>query len=427
MLDYNFIASTVASLSDLPCFIAKDDSIDIVRLGFLSSASLTKFYKFLFQKRTDLSDAKPTKKPTFIRIVNRFGLSVLCVTMNVKPLTSILFGPFFLENKDVKNLTNELCSIEDLYFTPETANYFINIIPIKDSSFVQAWGQVLTRYLELPDSPYVKINTIVLNDQEMEEASTISENRINEATISSHYVYERELQNLMRNGDREKLKVLLLPRDTSTAALAQKHSVFEERVLGKNSIRAERNLIITLNVMFRQAAIDSGLPPLYVHSISEDIVRKIDNANDRESLMRIVEQMIDNYCNSINNIAYQNHSVNVVKVQKYIISNKSEKITLETLCGLTGLDESYLCRLFKRECHMTINEYIQTQRTNEAKWILASSDTPIIEIANLLGYSSQSYFCSVFKRIVGVTPSQYRMNRGNFYKMEDTPSKSIDL
>lgn len=130
----------------------------------------------------------------------------------------------------------------------------------------------------------------------------------------------------------------------------------------------------------------------------------------------LLSMMIDGYCNSINNISLQNHSVNVVKVQRYIVNNIDKKISLADLSELTDLDESYLCRLFKRECHMTINEYIQNQRINEAKWMLESSDNSIIDISHLLGFSTQSYFCSVFKKIVGISPAKYRLNHGNYYK-----------
>ena len=111
----------------------------------------------------------------------------------------------------------------------------------------------------------------------------------------------------------------------------------------------------------------------------------------------------------------QNHSVNIVKVQRYIINHIDERLSLEKLSEVASLDRSYLCRLFKRECHKTITEYIQTQRINEAKWILESSNKPLMEIAQILGYQDQSYFCSVFKKYTGMTPSTYRRNYGNYY------------
>ncbi|HAN42609.1 MAG TPA: hypothetical protein DCP98_04195 [Sphaerochaeta sp.] len=98
------------------------------------------------------------------------------------------------------------------------------------------------------------------------------------------------------------------------------------------------------------------------------------------------------------------------------LDSLDKKRSLADLSELTDLDESYLCRLFKRECHMTINEYIQNQRINEAKWMLESSDNSIIDISHLLGFSTQSYFCSVFKKIVGISPAKYRLNHGNYYK-----------
>lgn len=416
---YQDIANIIASVSDLPSFFIENGEISVIRTGFLSTATMKYIFKFFFKKKPgDKSKQKLSRKPKLLHVINPIGMSFLNLVLCPEPLKNMVFGPFFLEDKDTYTLIRNLCEISEGRFSEEDARDLIDSIPVKDSSFIQSWGQVISKFMGLPQGSYIKINTISESPNSREENFNISENRLTEAEITAHYRYEQELMQLVRQGDREKLRKLLLPKNTDTAHLAMRNSTFESRISKSNSIRTEKNFLITLNVLFRQAAGDAGLPPVYIHSISESIVSSIESSTDRSQLMDVIQTMIDAYCNSLNNMSLQNHSVNVVKVQRYILKNKNQKITLEDLCNLTGLDEAYLCRLFKRECHMTINEYIQEQRITEAKYLLESTKMPIVEISHTLGYSSQSYFCSVFRKLVGVSPSNYRMNNGRFYKFK---------
>lgn len=417
MKDYNEIASILAAVTNLPTFIICSDNIEVINPTYLSTSSLNKIRGLLFTKPFGNSmNAKFTKVPQLIRYVNSFGLSFLDIVLEINPIKTIVLGPFFLEEKDTENLVSVLCKDKENNFTETEARVLIDSIEIKDSTFIQAWGKVVMSLMEQPFGSYLRINTIKQNMTFQKEVPTIAENRLDEAEIALHYKFEHELKQLIRQGDREQLRKKLLPRTDSQLMMARQNSIFQRRNRGPNSLRTEKNLILTLNTLFRQAVDDAGLPPIYIHSISEDIAKKIEEADSSETLIGVIEQMIDGYCNSLNNIAIQNHSVNVVKVQRYIVNNIDKKITLADLSELTDLDESYLCRLFKRECHMTINEYIQNQRINEAKWMLESSDNSIIDISHILGFSTQSYFCSVFKKIVGVSPAKYRMNHGNYYK-----------
>ncbi len=417
MKDYNEIASILAAVTNLPTFIICSDNIEVINPTYLSTSSLNKIRGLLFTKPFGNStNAKLSKVPKLIRYVNGFGLSFFDVLLSVDPITTIVLGPFFLEEKDTNFLVSVLCNDKESNFSEQEARSLIESIETKDSMFIQACGKVALSLLGQPFGSYVKVNTIRQNMTFQKEVPTIAENRLDEADIALHYKFEHELKQLIKQGDREQLRKKILPRNDRELALARQNPVFQSRNKGPNSLRTEKNLILTLNTLFRQAVDDAGLPPIYIHSISEEMAEKIEDADSSEALVDVIEQMIDGYCNSINNISLQNHSVNVVKVQRYIVNNIDKKITLADLSELTDLDESYLCRLFKRECHMTINEYIQNQRINEAKWMLESSDNSIIDISHLLGFSTQSYFCSVFKKVVGVSPAKYRLNHGNYYK-----------
>lgn len=86
----------------------------------------------------------------------------------------------------------------------------------------------------------------------------------------------------------------------------------------------------------------------------------------------------------------------------------SEEITLSDLSKLTNKNPSYLSRRFKKETHMTLKNYVNMLRINEAKALLEESEISILDIALKVGIPDQSHFSQVFKKSVGMTPRMYR-------------------
>ncbi|MCD2491339.1 AraC family transcriptional regulator [Lacrimispora sp. NSJ-141] len=83
-------------------------------------------------------------------------------------------------------------------------------------------------------------------------------------------------------------------------------------------------------------------------------------------------------------------------------------VTLNDIAGSCSLSQSECCRLFKRILHQSPMEYVITCRINKSLPLLAEGTLSITEIAGLTGFQSSSYFTETFRRMTGVTPSQYR-------------------
>lgn len=72
------------------------------------------------------------------------------------------------------------------------------------------------------------------------------------------------------------------------------------------------------------------------------------------------------------------------------------------------LSSSYLCTLFKNETGLTLNQYLTDFRIEKAKKLLTDPRYKIAEISAKVGYSDGNYFGKTFKKMVGVSPSEYR-------------------
>ena len=72
------------------------------------------------------------------------------------------------------------------------------------------------------------------------------------------------------------------------------------------------------------------------------------------------------------------------------------------------LSASYLSDLLKQETGKTALEHIHIALVNEAKNILVRSDITVAETAYQLGFENPPYFCRLFKKEIGLTPTKYR-------------------
>ena len=92
----------------------------------------------------------------------------------------------------------------------------------------------------------------------------------------------------------------------------------------------------------------------------------------------------------------------------YIHKNLEHDLSLESVARLVHLNPAYLSRLFKKDTGVSMSEYIIQARIARAKEMLRSPDVKISSIAASVGYTHFSHFAKMFKRIVGMTPQEYR-------------------
>lgn len=97
----------------------------------------------------------------------------------------------------------------------------------------------------------------------------------------------------------------------------------------------------------------------------------------------------------------------------YVESNYSRVITLEELSMNLNITPQHLCVLFKQITGMRPFEYINSVRISKSKdIILNNSKLEINEIAAMVGYDNTSYFCSIFKKLEGISPGKFKKLHG---------------
>ena len=104
------------------------------------------------------------------------------------------------------------------------------------------------------------------------------------------------------------------------------------------------------------------------------------------------------------------YSNNIKKIVLYIRKNLTNRISLDDIAKNLYITKEHLSRLFKKEMGVTISEYIIKTKIEQAKNMLQHTDYNILDIAVLLNFANSSHFSNSFKKITGVSPSDYRKN-----------------
>ncbi|MCG7406500.1 PocR ligand-binding domain-containing protein [Paenibacillus sp. ACRRX] len=92
----------------------------------------------------------------------------------------------------------------------------------------------------------------------------------------------------------------------------------------------------------------------------------------------------------------------------YMYTHKNENVKLTDMAALCHVSASYFSRMFTKETGENFSVFMPRLKMEWAKHILESTDLPISQISNELGFSEPSYFIKTFKRFERITPSRYR-------------------
>lgn len=97
------------------------------------------------------------------------------------------------------------------------------------------------------------------------------------------------------------------------------------------------------------------------------------------------------------------------KIADYLEEHYADSISLDDLAGYVQLSKEYMCTLFKQAMQQTIMHRLLEIRISRARvYLLQYPEKRVLEIAQMCGFNSPSYFGAVFKKEVGVTPERYR-------------------
>ena len=115
----------------------------------------------------------------------------------------------------------------------------------------------------------------------------------------------------------------------------------------------------------------------------------------------------------------------ICDILDFIDDNINRKITMDELSGHFYFHKDYIMRLFKKEIHSTISDYINKKRVFQSLKDLQLSKDSILYIGLKHGFSSLEYYSEVFHKVMGVSPVIYRKFSARSIEVEDEDMKTI--
>ena len=193
---------------------------------------------------------------------------------------------------------------------------------------------------------------------------------------------------------------------------------FKREIFDPNFIRLpEMNNIRDLIERSRRGLKFTGKSKLeitrFIRSSVNDVgVRKVTN------LLTLLELMATSteyellasvgFTNSVNSEDFERFN----KVYKFLVKNFATSIRLEEVSTLVGLTPTAFCRYFKERTKKTFVEYLNEMRIGYSKKLLLENKMKISTISGEVGFPNLSNFISQFKKVTGMSPSQFQKQFG---------------
>ena len=120
-------------------------------------------------------------------------------------------------------------------------------------------------------------------------------------------------------------------------------------------------------------------------------------------LKQIISDMRDMRESEINSLS--------MKVKKYIMENFHRDISMDDAAKETNLSYHYFSKFFKDSMGKSFVEYLTELRVDKSRELLRETNDSIKEICYKIGYSDPNYYCKIFKKVTGMTPTEFRENQ----------------
>jgi len=180
-----------------------------------------------------------------------------------------------------------------------------------------------------------------------------------------------------------------------------------------NGLKDTKNWLIIFNTQLRCAAENANVHPYYLDQISSKFSFRVDALTNPDHKSRIMHDMVRQYCLYVSNYSSSDYSKLIQKCIMLIEYDLTADLSLSSLADQLNISSSYLSAQFKKETGSTLTEYVTHKRISQSLFYLNSSDMQIQTIGQQVGIYDMAYFSKVFKKYIGMSPTEYRQSLKN--------------
>lgn len=161
-----------------------------------------------------------------------------------------------------------------------------------------------------------------------------------------------------------------------------------------------------------------GLQPEKILTSSYQTYRELLQMVNLSQVLAWLEELKKDLTQFVKAEETKNYPRVIGEAKRYIREHYAEQVSLPEVAATVGLTPSYFSTVFKEHLGMSYSEYLTLVRLERAKELLKDTYYRVYEISHMVGYANQYYFNRLFKKVVGLTPLDYRKNVNKCNKTE---------
>ena len=314
-------------------------------------------------------------------------------------MASILIGPFLMDRPDSTLVAgvmeaHPLSPALALELYDELTGFPV-ISPQRVNQLSRLVGHLLSPLM--PDGRAL----LMLAQEKLYQQSRINETiqmyKEQRPPASRDFLYEKEtaLLTKVKTGNVQEAKALL------NELLG--YVLFSEG----GRLESVRMRAIELTTLLSRVSMEGGAPAESAYALNAQVLSRMCREQSIEEICRLLQEVAVDFMDAMFSTADKGNP-HIRRALKYMAANYAQPITAASVAGELGLSPNYFSSLFRQTVGVSFREQLARIRVEESKRLLLSTDASLTDVAIAMGFSDQSSFCKLFKRIVGMTPGKYR-------------------
>ena len=345
--------------------------------------------------------AQTMESNTIYRLVDRFGCRYVFFELPEEEQRCVLvIGPYLQESLTNRQMLERMEEIgippqnhllaEDFYASVPVLTEDSTAFALIDAFAERLWGADAYNSIDVNHEILNTVSPEISDGKEAQEIMRATEQRC---------AYENEMMRAVSMGQTHKAEMMLASVSLQTMA-----NRFPD------VLRNMRNYCVIVNTLFRKAAEEGGVHPMYLENLSASYARKIEHQTSASAAQRLMIEMAHAYCRLVKRYSTKEYSLPVQTAILQIDTDLSADLSLKALAEKQNINASYLSALFKKETGQTVTDYVNQRRVRYAIHLLSTTKLQVKTVAQHCGIQDINYFSKIFKKYTLATPKEYRKN-----------------
>lgn len=209
--------------------------------------------------------------------------------------------------------------------------------------------------------------------------------------------------------EKEKLLINAISEGNRTEASRRLNEILGHIFFASaNNLDSIKIRAMELTVLISRAALDAGADVNSIYQYNLRFMSDFYGLTTIEDVCFALTAILRSFMDETFRFTEVKHAAALSDAVSYMRQNYMHKLSLDDVAERVCMSPSYLSRIFKEEMSSSFNACLKDIRIEKSKMLLRSEKLSVAEVAELTGFSDQSYFNKVFRQATGLTPKHYR-------------------